>query len=106
MTTYTAADYIPLTLTRGSDLVRRFTVDPLWGSIAGWTFTISEVVPASLAGVITCTVLDGPAGVATISADWGDGTAWPTGTGKSKVTFYMRPSARDEAFPQFRVELE
>jgi hypothetical protein len=106
MTTYTAADFIPLTLTRGSDLVRTITVDPAWGDITGWTFPVSQVVPSGMASVITCAVTNGPAGIATLTALWGDGTAWPTGTGLAKVTFYTRPSARDEAFPQFRVGLE
>lgn len=104
MTVYTAADSIPLTMTRGSDLVRRITLDPAWGNITGWTFAVSEVSPAALAGAITCTVTDGPAGVATLSADWS--SSWPTGTGVAKVTFYIRPSARDESLPQFRIELE
>lgn len=104
MTVILGADYIPLTLTRGSDLERRITFDPAWGNITGWTFDVLEVLPADLDGEITCTVTDGPAGVATLAASWG--ASWPSGTGLAKVTFYVRPSARDEALPQFRIKLE
>jgi hypothetical protein len=104
MTTYTNADFIPLTLTRGSDLVRVMTFGAEAGDMTGWTFDVLEVVPASLASVITCTLTSAAARTATISAPWG--SQWPSGTGVAKVTAYIRINALDVSLPQIRITIE
>lgn len=96
--------FIPLTMTRGSDLDRTLTFDASLGDLTGWTFEVLDVVPSAMAGKISCTLTNGAARTARLFAEWGP--EWPALGVKKQVTFYVRPSGVSASLPQFRVTLE
>lgn len=93
-------------LNRGSNLSWPLTLTDAGGAavdITGWTFSIVEVKPATLAGVFTCTVTNGASGRMLLTAPWSD--AWPPGVG-SIVFARIKPSGLNEAFPAIVVNLQ
>ena len=95
---------IDLTMTRGSDFIRTMTFGADVGDITGWTFDVIDVFPAIMTSKITCTVTDGPAGVAQIQCDWGNW--WPLPKANTVVSFYIRPSGLDASLPEFRITIQ
>ena len=97
---------VSIPFNRGSDLIAAGVLTDASGAvvdITGWTFSVVETIPASLADNVTCVVQNGPTGAFLLTLPWS--AEWPTGEG-NKVSIRLRPSNLSAAFPEIVVNLQ